>query len=210
MSTETRLVRSSRPLPQAPCTGVADASRAPSTAALSPAEEPPPEAGPWAPWVSADDGSSSTVSQPDPVVVTSGLAWSLAPPGGPPDRFTWVTVAPGGGVNVRSAGAGLTKWISVYPTWKAGLLAPRAKTCRRSGTPLLPSTSICTWPISDPASLGARTSAYAACPATVTLLATRTVVVGPTAASTCWAACCGVSGCLGKVSFSAACAGLGR
>ena len=29
------------------------------------------------------------------------------------------------------------------------------------------------------------------------MLATLTVVVGPTAASTCWAACCGVSGCFG-------------
>ena len=38
ISTETRLVRSSRPLPQAPCTGVAEPSRVRSTAALSPAE----------------------------------------------------------------------------------------------------------------------------------------------------------------------------
>ncbi len=36
ISTETRLVRSSRPLPQAPLTGVADCSSAFSTAALSP------------------------------------------------------------------------------------------------------------------------------------------------------------------------------
>jgi len=68
------LVCSSRPLPQAPCTGVADASRVRSTAALSPGDEPPPEPEPWAPWVSVDDGSSSTVIQPDPVVVTSGPA----------------------------------------------------------------------------------------------------------------------------------------
>src|SRR6516164_9560436 len=39
ISTETRLVRSSRPLPQVPLTCVAEPSSAPSTAALSP--EPP-------------------------------------------------------------------------------------------------------------------------------------------------------------------------
>ena len=39
------------------------------------------------------------------------------------------------------------------------------------------------------------------------MLATLTVVVGPTAASTCWAACCGVSGCFGTVCLAAECAG---
>ena len=40
------------------------------------------------------------------------------------------------------------------------------------------------------------------------MLATLTVVVGPTAASTCWAACCGVSGCFGTAGWLAAeCAG---
>src|SRR5271165_1772864 len=157
ISTETRLVRSSRPVPQAPCTGVAEASRAFSTAALSPAglaEEPGPGAG--ALGVSADDGNLSTVSQPDPISETPEFA-PLVAPLPPPARLTWVTVDPGGGVKLRSAGAGVTNWMAVYPTWKAGLLAPRAKTCSRSGTPLRPSTSIWTWPTSDRASLGAST-----------------------------------------------------
>ena len=109
ISTETRLVRSSRPLPQAPLTGVADCSSAFSTAALSPAglsPEPPLPLG----AVSPAEGRSSTVSQPDPMVLTSPRVWSE------PDgalRFTWVTLAPGGGVKVRSAGAGVTNWMEV-------------------------------------------------------------------------------------------------
>ena len=113
ISTETRLVRSSRPVPQAPCTRVADASRAFSTAALSPAgpaEEPGLGAG--VPGVSADDGSLSTVSQPDPIVETPEFALPVSPLP-PPAMLTWVTVDPGGGVKLRSAGAGVTNWMAV-------------------------------------------------------------------------------------------------
>src|SRR5260370_40210647 len=162
ISTETRLVRSSRPLPQAPCTWLADPSRAFSTAALSPGKEPLPWAGPSGPpglpgrpGVSADDGRLSTDSQPDPIVAVPGMAWR-PDPAWSPVRFTWVTVAPAGGVKLRSAGAGVTKWMSGYPTWNAGLLAPRAKTCSRSGTPVPPSTSIWIWPTSDLLSFRAR------------------------------------------------------
>src|SRR5271166_1729802 len=112
ISTETRLVRSSRPVPQAPCTGVADASRALSTAALSPvgpAAEPGLGAG--VPGVSADDGSLSTVSQPDPIVETPELALPVSALA--PTMLTWVTVDPGGGVKLRSAGAGVTNWMAV-------------------------------------------------------------------------------------------------
>src|ERR1700726_2581705 len=108
ISTETRLVRSSRPVPQAPCTGVAEASRAPSTAELSPAvpfEEPGLGAG--VPGVSADDGSLSTVSQPDPIAETPELALPVVPLL-PPGILTWVTFDPGGGVKLRSAGPGGT------------------------------------------------------------------------------------------------------
>ena len=115
ISTETRLVRSSRPLPQAPCTGVADASRALSTAELSPALLPAgtaEEPGAGAPGVSADDGSLSTVSQPDPIAETPDFALPVAPL--PPlAMLTWVTVDPGGGVKLRSAGAGVTNWMAV-------------------------------------------------------------------------------------------------
>ncbi len=110
ISTETRLVRSSRPLPQAPLTGVAECSRAFSTAALS-LEPPLPGAGPLPLGaVSPAEGRSSTVSQPDPMVLTSPCIRSE------PDgalRFTRVTVAPGGGVKVRSVGAGVTNWMEV-------------------------------------------------------------------------------------------------
>src|SRR5215472_352198 len=54
-----------------------------------------------------------------------------------------------------------------------------------------------TFPTRERLSLGASTSWYAAWPATVTLLCVVTSVLGPTAASTCLAACCGVSGACG-------------
>ena len=62
ISTETRLVRSSRPRPQAPLTGVAELSSAFRTAALSPeglSLDPLPLGA-----VSAVPGRSRTVSQP--------------------------------------------------------------------------------------------------------------------------------------------------
>src|SRR5580704_18498163 len=118
ISTETRLVRSSRPVPQAPCTGVAEASRACSTAELSPALPSPPGPaeepglGAGVPGVSADDGSLSTVSQPDPIADTPELALPVLPLV-PPGTLTWVTFDPGGGVKLRSAGAGVTNWMAV-------------------------------------------------------------------------------------------------
>src|SRR5580658_6254283 len=127
------------------------------TAALSP-EALFPEAGPGPgePELSAADGSSRTVSQPDPIALTpapacwpAGVSW----PG-----FTLVILAPGGGVKLMSAGAGVANVTEVKPTEIAGLDAPRANTCTRSGTPLCPSIAIRTWPTSDLESFGASTS----------------------------------------------------
>ena len=56
----------------------------------------------------------------------TSLSWLPGPAGCWLPRFTLVTLAPGGGEKLRSAGAGVTNWMAVYPTWNAGLLAPRA------------------------------------------------------------------------------------
>src|ERR1700677_4596622 len=105
ISTDTRLVRSSRPAPQAPWVTRAEAISACSTAALSP-EALFAETGPGSgePEVSAADGSSRTVSQPDPIALTPvpagwtpGVSWA---------GFTLVILAPGGGVKLISAGTG--------------------------------------------------------------------------------------------------------
>src|SRR5579863_2561148 len=92
--TETRLVRSSRPLPQAPCTGVAAASMVLMTAPPSPAppltETGPPELGGPLAGVRAEEGTSRTVSQPEPVVLTPGAALPVEAPVSPPFIVTWV------------------------------------------------------------------------------------------------------------------------
>src|SRR5262245_21090496 len=81
ISTETRLVRSSLPLPQAPCTGCAFASSVPSTA--EPLTWPPPPDADLAAWPatpaalprpatsdSADSGSTATEVQSSPMIRT--------------------------------------------------------------------------------------------------------------------------------------------
>src|SRR5215472_12423579 len=115
ISTETRLVRSSAPLPHAPVTDCAEPSSACSTSAFSP--DVSAARGP----AIAEDGSSATVSQPDPIVVTPGPAprpGRLAPP-----RSTLVTFAPGGGVKLVSEAGGTPKRIEVYPMLIAGAVA---------------------------------------------------------------------------------------
>ena len=81
---DTRLVCSSCPLPQAPCTGVAAAIRVRSIAAVSPLPPPagPPGTADWAIWpvapavlplvisLSTDDGSTATDSQSFPTTWT--------------------------------------------------------------------------------------------------------------------------------------------
>ena len=61
-------------------------------------------------------------------------------------------------MKLKFAAAGLTKEIDVYPTWNAGLAAPRAKTWTRSGTFRVASMAMVIRPISEPLDLGARTS----------------------------------------------------
>src|ERR1700735_3770982 len=154
ISTDLTLVRSRRPEPQAPWVKLAEAISARSTAALSP-EALFAETGPCPgePEVSAADGSFRTVSQPEPIELTpvpAGWAAGVFWPG-----FTLVILAPGGGVKLISAGAGVANVTAVKPTEVAGLEAPRANTCTRSGTPLCPSMASRTWPTSDLESFGA-------------------------------------------------------
>ena len=54
-------------------------------------------------------------------------------PAGPAGTLAIFTFAPGGGVNVKLDAAGRANEIEVYPIWNAGLAAPRAKICTRSG-----------------------------------------------------------------------------
>src|ERR1700722_6424481 len=57
-----------------------------------------------------------------------------AQPGGPgAGPRTVLTVAPAGGVKAKFDAAGRPSVSEVYPTEKAGLAAPRAKTWTRSG-----------------------------------------------------------------------------
>ena len=82
-------------------------------------------------------------------------------------------------------------------TWIAGFAAPFANTCTRNGTyaarrwRCAPGRSVSRDPRRQHELVGGL-------PATVTLRSTRTAVVGPTLASACSAACCGVSGRHGK------------
>ena len=68
------------------------------------------------------------------------------------------TLAPGGGLKAKLDAAGRANESEVYPTPNAGLDAPRAKTCTRSGSESRASMAILTWPISDRLSLGASES----------------------------------------------------
>ena len=86
---------------------MADASRALSTAALS-AELLVEGPGAGLPGVSADDGSLSTVSQPDPIVETPEFALPVAPLL-PPAMLTLGDRRSRRRGELRSAGAGVTK-----------------------------------------------------------------------------------------------------
>ena len=76
----------------------------------------------------------------------------------PPPSDCCCTVAPAGGLNAKLAAAGLTNEIEVNPIWTAGLFAPFANTCTRSGTSRVPSTAMRIWPTRDWELLGASTS----------------------------------------------------
>src|SRR3984957_965697 len=171
ISTDSRLVCSSRPLPQEPCTSVAELMARPNNpltfmpldalpgvlpatdcaaeeAALPTAcpdavpvpdascdEEPNMPVCTWCPDRpirpsdrSADD-TSSTVSQLVPnSLPPSFLGISFFPDMSWSPSFSVLTLACGGTVNLRSDAAGCTNAIEVKPTWKAGLVAPRANT----------------------------------------------------------------------------------
>ena len=64
------------------------------------------------------------------------------------------TFAPAGGTNSKIDELGTLKLTLVNPTWNAGLLAPAAKICKRSGTDVAASIAICTLPMSERAVLG--------------------------------------------------------
>ena len=76
-----------------------------------------------------------TVSQPSPTVVLSGRACWASRAGAS------VTVAPGGGVKVNSAGSCGPKFSSVKPTCRAGSVDPAASTVNRSGIRFSASTA---------------------------------------------------------------------
>src|SRR6185437_15482833 len=64
------------------------------------------------------------------------------------------TCAPAGGTNSKIDELGTLKLTLVNPTWNAGLLAPAAKICKRSGTDVAASIAICTLPMSERLSFG--------------------------------------------------------
>ena len=129
---EIRLVCSSCPLPQAPCTGVAAAIRVCRIAAVSPLPPPavPPGTADWATWpaepfmlppvtsLSTDAGNTATDSQSFPITWTwlaacrwaaDGFCWRADSLG----RVTVWTLAPAGGVKLKLAAAGRTNEIAV-------------------------------------------------------------------------------------------------
>src|SRR5947207_3947608 len=144
---ETRLVRTSLPVPHAPWTGVADFSRAARMPAVStppPSPEPGPAAADWAAWprapaalpprvsaFRAEAGSTATDSQSLPITLTPAGCGRDAggSPVNPDDRcgVTVCTLAPLGGVKAKVEAGGAAKVIEVKPVWNAGLAAPRAK-----------------------------------------------------------------------------------
>ncbi len=159
MSMDSRLVFSRRPLPQDPETGVADLSSAPMIGPVSPLRPLPELAVALGPVTddSTEEGRSATVSQSLPTVYAlPGLASPVCFV--PPPSDCCCTVAPAGGLNAKLAAAGLTNEIEVNPIWTAGLFAPFANTCTRSGTSRVPSTAMRIWPTRDWELLGASTS----------------------------------------------------
>src|SRR5579875_848673 len=139
MRTDITLVLSSLPLPQEPLTGVADLSRAPMTALVSPLPRsllPDPLLLAPLAGTAIAEGRSATDSQPWPIVKESLAA---GPEACRVPSVCCSTLAPAGGLNAKLAAAGLTNDTEVKPTCMAGLWAPLAKTWTRSGTPRWPS-----------------------------------------------------------------------
>src|SRR6266542_4495831 len=85
ISTENRLVRSSLPLPQDPCTGVADRSSAPAAPPAAPLVRPPAE-------------KTATAVQPEPITrgAPASPGGNAGPvPGAYPDQPKALRPAPG-------------------------------------------------------------------------------------------------------------------